>query len=251
MGCSSCEESLKAEISEKDEEELTEQEKAIMEGDAEAPEAYGPLSDYDGTFCQFCYRIGHVIALTLGVGTLYLGYYYGLQPGYSVAFTAAIYAPAVLSVLYYGRFPVLGAVFGPMVEKVAAKHFNIYLTTKAEQKYGQIADWYDGENNPTDPHDTFVTDGTEMHVVATSWAAEQCAPPDIDGALVRVEVEQTPMGPQIVDYHPWDPDVNMFPNTQYHVNPKAPTVCHGQEGQPVTTMSFSELMEEPQSGGVS
>lgn len=249
-GCESCEANLMAEIEDAagEGEELNEDVQAVLEGDKEAPFAYGPLSDWEGPYCKFCHGIGHVLAFVFAAVTFVGCYLMDIQLGYAIAFSLFLYGPLAVTVLYIGRFPLLGAMFGPWVEMFLGKYMNVYVTKKAEKEYGSAGLAMDGgQREPMREN----IHGPKMHVVAEPWAVENCAEPDAPGALVRVEIEETPTGPRIVDRHNFDPEVNYFQNTEYHIDPSQPTVCHTPEQQRVTTLDFDALINSRGEEGVS
>ena len=141
IGCSGCAEGTKAEIEEKDRADLTEDERRLLDAETEEemnaamPTFYGPLSSWDGAYCRFCHRVGQVGALVFGaaawaIASLYLNYGTQLSIGAGVG----TWITLALIVGYAGRFPVLGPVFGPVVERIFAS-MGIYLTKKAEKEY--------------------------------------------------------------------------------------------------------------------
>ncbi|MFC6755886.1 MULTISPECIES: hypothetical protein [Haloarcula] len=137
-----CDVNLRGEIHEKYEEkgeELTEDERAIYEAKTQEelneamPDNYGPASEFDGDFCNFCYRMGETGALVMGLAIMSLvtvagaGVEYFLYGGFIGIVTGI---GAVLGFLggipvwwnfhkkvrLKGYFPTLGPAFGPKVE---------------------------------------------------------------------------------------------------------------------------------------
>lgn len=242
-GCESCSENLTAELNSKSEEDLTESEKEALES-GEMPFAYGPLSDWDGAFCEFCHNIGQVMSLLTGVFAFTLASD-SMGTAGALGLALAIGGPLSMTVGYLGRFPIFGALFGPLVETGAAQ-FGIYVTEKARQEYSQggqaMADGgRPGVNN-------FARDGTEMHLVATDYAVEYCLSPQDPGAVKMVEVDNG----QIVDVHPAPPNMhfNRFRNIKDHVGLSKNTVCDGGLEDVITMMQFSELIQSGGSGGI-
>ena len=250
MGCDSCEQNLKAEIGSKDDEELTEQEKAVLEGDQEAPLFYGPLSSWDGDHCEFCHGIGQAGGIFFGFLAFLIAQDF-MTLGVGVAAGLVVWLILAVVVGYVGRFPILGALFGPIVEKIFAIQFDVYLTEAAKQKYGPDMPQTDGGRGPHQQtvERRFPMEGAEMHLVAAPWALEQCADMDTPGALMRVEVENG----QIVDHHNFHGQFNRFRNMHDHVGYRQfDNICaaESQTEGPTTVLDFSEVVNTGGQGGI-
>lgn len=147
-GCNGCGEGVQAEAQVKQGrgEELSEDERAVL--DADDPNealptvfgipAYGPLSPYNGTYCKLCYWTGLILCFMITATAGYVhpdgltaDVYFGL-PLWVVLFVFFVFQTMVVG--YLGRYPILGAVFGPIVERTAASQ-DVYLTAKAKQDY--------------------------------------------------------------------------------------------------------------------
>ena len=249
-GCDSCEKNLKAEIGSKDESEMTEQEKAVLEGEAEAPLYYGPLSSWDGDYCEFCHGIGQLGGLVFGFFAFVIVQdFYSIGAG--VGAGLAVWLPLAIIIGYVGRFPVLGALFGPIIEKIFALQFDIFLTEAAREKYGSAKPQTDGgrPGQVQSVENRFPMEGSEMHLVAAPWALEQCAEMDTPGALMRVEVENG----QIVDQHNFHGEFNRFRNLKDHVGYyQFDNVCasEAQTEGPTTVIDFSEVVNSNGQGGI-
>lgn len=238
-GCEACEQNLKAELESKDPDDLTESEKAVLEGEGDAPMYYGPLSSWDGDYCEFCHAIGQVGAIVFGV----LGFI-AVQDfttvGTGVIAGTAIWVVLAVIVGYVGRFPVLGALLGPIVEKVFALQFGIFLTEKAKKQYGPgIATDGGPRNEPVENRFDFI--GSQVHLVASPWGLETCADMDEPGALKRVFTENG----QIVDVMDFHPEFNRFRNMQDHVGFRQfNNVCqaHAQREGPTSLIDFAEVV---------
>lgn len=249
-GCDSCEKNLKAELGSKDEEELTDEERAILEGESDPPKYNGPLAPVNVDYCEFCHGVGQAGALIFGSLFALIGIL-EISQGIGILIGLVVWVGLAIVVGYVGHFPVLGPLFGPIVEKVFALQFGIYLTEKARQQYGTGAPTTDGgrPGHTQSVERRFPMKGTEMHVVAAPWALEQCADMDEQGALVRVEVENG----QIVDIHNYHPKFNRFPNVRDHVRSRQfDNVCkaHSQTRGPTTTIEFSELLNSDGKEGI-
>lgn len=251
-GCDSCSKNLEAEVRQKDPDDLTESEKKLLEEGADAAvpkfmgiEVYGPLSSWDGDYCEFCHGIGQFGGLVFAGGAFLVGLdLFGLGPAVLAGFI--VWLLLALSIGFFGRFPVLGALFGPIVEKIAAKQFGVYLTEKARDDY---APTQQGALNKGNAEYRMPLDGPEMHLLATPWALETCADMGADGAVVRAEIENG----DIVDIHPWEPEFNRFPNIIDHVGYRQfNNVCQAQKQQdgPVTVLSFQELLQTQGEEGI-
>jgi len=210
MGCEACEQNLKAEISDKDEDEMTEEEKKVLSGEKEMPRAYGPLSNWEGSYCEFCHGIGQFGSFSIGMMILLTGMILNLPFAYLFGISLFTMIGMSIVVGYYGRFPILGAIFGPIVERIAALHFGVYLTEAAKRKYGSRVE------NANFEHfaelDRRTMDGPEMHIIASDWAVDACADIDVNGALMVVEIENGQIFDQIA-FHP-----NMFFNRFRNIN---------------------------------
>lgn len=249
MACDSCTQNLRSELEDKDEEDLSDEERQILEGE-EAPKFVGPLSPVDVKFCSFCHGIGQV-------GALFWGLFVGIvlwsmfSLGIGMAIGGLLWLSLAITVGYVGYFPVLGPLFGPIVESIFASQFNIYLTKKAEDKYAPQAPQTQSQGQDTMVvEDRFPQEGTEMHVVASPEAFEQCADMDTQGALLRVEIDDKG---QMVDFHNFHPKFNKFPNVRDHVGfRRYNNVCEAKRKQegPVTLIDFQEVMNSQGKGGI-
>lgn len=269
-GCSSCEQQVGALIEAKEEsgQELSEQEKKIAEGEAGTPLLYGPLAFWvDIPWCHFCVTVGIILSFIVD------GILYALTPYLNPMLPFQITGEILLGFLVFeifldlvfGRYPILGALFGPYFEWFFAK-FGIYLTWDAVAVHGPgvksgvtpiFTQGYGGESGGGDAaasgggkparadggeQKRFTKHGTEVHVIPTQEAVERCAHPLAPGALIRVEIERTPVGFRIVDWHNFDPEVNRFQNINYHVDPTANTVCQQNRGNFMTEMQFRRFV---------
>lgn len=145
-GCKGCGENVEAEIEAKEESggQLTQHEQRIKEeGAAAVPFAYGPLSSYNGTFCGFCLRVGVLLVFVVTGLTAFFGrerlateIVAGVE-GWSLLLLFSVLQLGL--VLWLGRYPILGAVFGPIVERIAAS-LGWYITAKAERDYAGESD---------------------------------------------------------------------------------------------------------------
>jgi hypothetical protein len=248
-GCDSCAKNLKSEIGSKDESEMTEQEKAVLAGEQEAPWAYGPLSSWDGDYCEFCHGIGQIGAAFFGFIVWFIVQDL-FSSGAGVLAGVIIWIGLAIVVGYVGRFPVLGALFGPMVEKILALQFDIYVTEKARQDYGPGVRADGGRSGEEEVINDFPIKGAEMHLVAAPWALETCADLEPE-VLMRVEVENG----AIVDKHNFHPEFNRFRNLKDHVgyfNPNITNVCEAeaQSQGPTTLIQFSEVVQSQGQGGI-
>lgn len=285
-GCEACEQQVQALIQAKEEsgEELTEQERKIAEGEAETPLLYGPLAFWvDIPWCSFCVTVGIVLAFMVD-GLLYL-----LAPHINPflpfqitkEFLVVFLIVEIFMDLLFGRYPVLGAVFGPYFERFFAM-FGIYLTWDAIAAYGPGMDsgaepiFTQGLGGPSqadlemgggggqpqggggrspiaDGGDTkgFDVYGTEIHVIPTTVAVQRCMDPQVPGALIAVEIEETPVGHRVVDIHNFDPEVNRFENIHFHVNPRAPTVCQQSREDFMTELDFRRFIQSRGREGMS
>lgn len=252
MSCDACEQNLKAEIRAKDESERTEQERQVLEeGDDALPSlfgtpAYGPLSEYDGTYCEFCHGIGQVGSLMFG-GLVGFAVTWEVSLGIGILAGLLIWLPLALMVGYLGRFPILGSLFGPIVEKIVVLQFGVYLTKSSREKYGTGSPVTDGGRGQQTVERRFPMEGSEMHVVASPAALERCADMDEEGALLRLEVENG----QITDIHNFHPQFNQFRNIRDHVGYRRHSnVCDAkaQEDGPVTVIDFSEMLQNGPEG---
>lgn len=242
-GCDECEKNLKAELESKDEKELTDQERAILEGTAEAPAYTGPLSSADVDYCEFCHGVGQL-------GAILFGSIFGIAAissfGFGLGLLFGMFIWLVLAVIvgYVGHFPVLGPLFGPIVEKLAASQ-GYYPTEKAKKEYGS-AKMTDGSGGSVE--NRFPIEGSEMHLLAHPQALEMCWDMSPD-AVVRVEIENG----QIIDMHNFHPEFNRFKNLHDHVGYfQYNNVCqsHKHSNGPTTTLQFSELLQTQGEGGI-
>lgn len=265
-GCDTCEQNLGAELEAaveggegEDGQELSERAQKVMSGEEDYPWAYGPLSSWGregNPYCHFCHRIGHIGALVV-VGIVYLvtSNVYGAQTALPI--TVGIYFPLALVILYMGRFPFLGAVFGPLVEKYSALWLNVCLTKKAEQEYGCSSQQGGGMPTPDSsevgavepPRPGVRTHGTEVHLVATKIGVDNCMSVYDQGALARVIVEND----QIVDYLNAHPNMNFnrFSNLHDHVGVTrgVENLCQSEQ-EIVTEVDFAEMQQSGGRGGV-
>lgn len=244
MRCESCRESLEAEIRKKDQENLTSDERAILQGE-EIPRAYGPLSPVDVAYCRFCHTIGQIgsvlIASIVGIGI-------GLESsiGIGLLIGLVLWLSLAIVVGYLGRFPLLGPTLGPSVEWFFAEQFEIYLTEKSERQYGIQSN----AKIKTDPDDgteyelienRVPMEGPEMHLVATPAGIENCMDMNEFGALMLVQVEND----SIVDYYWFDRHYNRFENINDHVGlGQYQNVCDAERERegPVSYLQFSEFI---------
>lgn len=144
VGCRSCGESVQAEAQAKQDrgEELTEDEQRVL--DAEDPNevlpkkfgipVYGRLSSYDGQFCPFCEKVGFLLAIGLTAVLANFVFQSEFTGNTFWIATLLIGAAQLGMVLYTGRYLIVGAIAGPIVERVFAAG-GIYLTEKAKQEY--------------------------------------------------------------------------------------------------------------------
>lgn len=186
MGCDACEHNLMAEIEAKSDDELTDSErKAKQQFEAEGSTrgvvptlfgqpAYGPLSSWDGAHCSFCHRVGQLVALAVAITVATVaapsevkaaGFYVG-HGWVAIGVGVGVFVPLALLVGYYGRFPVLGPVFGGVLERVAAT-VNIYLTEHARQAYSPDTDA--AETVPVAADDETYTGGDVTVVDDPPW----------------------------------------------------------------------------------
>lgn len=143
VGCDSCEEKTKSEIQKKIDSggELTEDEQNLMDG-GDLPklfgiEAYGPLSNYDGTSCDFCVKAGVLVSFLITMVAWGASEYTSTSTvyGIDVAIILVVLLLAQgLMVGIFGRYLVLGPIFGPFFERVLAS-FNIYVSEQGREKY--------------------------------------------------------------------------------------------------------------------
>lgn len=246
-GCDTCEQNLKAELSSKSEDELTEEEQKILQG-GEVPSYTGPLAPVDVDYCSFCHGIGQFGALVFGS---MVGVAVGLEISYGIGILSGVLLWLILAVVvgYVGHFPVLGPLFGPIVEKIMAYQFGVYVTEKAEQEYGASVPSPSSPNSTDIPENRLRLDGPEMHLIAKPAAFEECAQVK-DENLFRVEVENG----YIVEVHEFNGNFNRFPNLKDHVgyrNPNVQTLCDIKRMDgPNTTLDFAELLQQQGQGGV-
>lgn len=247
-GCDACDANIKAELESKDEDQLSDQEKAILEGEADTPTFNGPLSPADVDYCEFCHGMGQLGAIVFAI---IVGFVVSDFVTIEIAVGVGVLFWLILSLIvgYAGRFPVLGALFGPIVEKLLAIYLDIYVTEKAKKEYGS-AIVNSGEGMYAQPvENRLPIDGTEMHLVASPWALETCADMDVPGALKRVEVENG----QITDIHSFHGQFNRFRMLNDHVGYRQfDNVCqaYAQNNGPTTIMEFSELISTEGEGGI-
>lgn len=239
MGCEACEQNLKAEIGDKDEEEMSEEEKKVLSGEKEMPEAYGPLSSWDGAYCNFCHGMGQFGAFSIGIFILAMGMFMDLPFPYVFAFSLFTMIGTSIVVGYYGRFPVLGALIGPIVERIFALHFGIFLTEASKKKYGKKLKHAEGYSHFSEL-DKRTMEGPELHIIASDWAVDACADIDADGAVFAVEVKNG----QIIDHITFHPNMsfNRFQNVQDHVgvtNREVNNICQ-YRSKPTTFSEFAE-----------
>jgi len=250
-GCDSCAKNLRAELGSKDDDDLTEEERAVLEGEKEAPKYYGPLSSWEGDFCEFCHGIGQAGAVFFGLLSFVVMTDFVSSYGIGILVGLVVWLSLALVVGYVGRFPLLGALFGPIVEKVFALQFGVYLTEKAKRDYGSGVAADGGPGTRSEQVERrFPLEGAEMHVVASPWALETCADMSKSGALIRLEVENG----QIVDRHSFHPEFNRFPNLVDHVGFRQfDNVCqaHAQRDGPTTVIEFAEVVGSDGDGGIS
>lgn len=124
-----------AEAEEKDPDERTQQEQAILDGEESVPFAWGPLSGYDGSICPTCFWVGILGSLlTGGVLAAYVSLW-GYPLRILLPAWLGLSSPLLLSVLWLGRFPLFGAKLGPPVERFFAR-FGWYISAKARREYG-------------------------------------------------------------------------------------------------------------------
>lgn len=243
-GCDACDANVRAELESKDPEEITEEERQILEGESETPLFYGPLAPTDIAYCEFCHAIGQVGAVFFG----FLAFWIATsltEIGIGLIVGGLIWLSLTVVVGYVGRFPILGALFGPIVEKILAVQFGVFVTKSAQKKYGSPP----SERPPVVEY-RMKTDGPEVHLTASPWALEQCAEMSAQGALQRVVIEDG----HIVDIHPWNPDTNRFSNIINDVGfGQYKNVCEAYSNLdgPVTTLEFQELLQSQGERGIS
>lgn len=279
MGCSSCETQVQSLIEAKQEsgEDISEDERKIIEGESKTPMLYGPLAWWvDIPWCRFCFTTGVVLSFAIDILLWVL-----VAPHVSFITKEVLVVFLGVELLldgFFGRYPILGAVFGPVFERIFAAA-GIYLTWDAVAMYGPgvgagvtpiFTQGYKPSETQTKGNQTMNTDntgnggsgyetfgnapggkgpdfqryGTEIHVVPTDAAVETCADPQTPGALIRVVVEKSPTGTKIKDIHPWYPEYNAFENIEYHVNPNAKSVCAGEASEIMTFTRFQQTQVE-------
>jgi len=247
MGCEACDANLRAELSSKDEDELSEEEQRILEG-GDPPRYTGPLAPVDVEGCSFCHGIGQLGAIVFGV---LIGLAVGLEVSYGVGIGVglAVWLFLTITVGYVGHFPVLGPLFGPGVEKVMAYQFGIYVTEKAKKEYGASTPGPSAPHVTEKPENRVRLDGPEIHLIAKPGPFEECAQMK-DENLYRVEVQDG----YIVDYHEFNESFNKFPNMKDHVgyrNPNVKTLCDAKNMEgPNTILDFAELLQQRGQGGL-
>jgi DNA repair exonuclease SbcCD ATPase subunit len=150
---------------EQGERELTEREREIVNTPDDqledvAPTKYGPLSDFDGSYCRFCHRMGQIGALVFGV-TAALIVWWSIQngtidvPNWAIGVAGiGVWAPLAYITGVNGYFPILGPRLGPYVEGFLA-NLGIYVTATARKEYEE-------EPNSTEPEDEITIDEIEM-----------------------------------------------------------------------------------------
>lgn len=250
--CGSCSKNLAAEAANKDEEDMTESERKLASGEAEledlAPSflgavAYGPLSDWDGDYCHFCFNIGLIGSAIIGVAVFYFLIHF-----YPYWLSGYVGGGVSVTLMYIvgkiGRFPVLGALFGPIVEAIFARGFGVYLTAAAEQKYkGEIAETAKGRSMQSKAFNNIDMVGPQMYLVTTERAKSECWDVSAPGALLLVRKKNDQIV-EVQDFHSND-NFNNFQNIQDLVGVGREHLCQGTK-EPVTRMQFAEMLE---SGG--
>lgn len=124
--------------------ELTEAERQLVEADddeiqAVVPNNYGPLSNWDGTYCKFCHSVGQAGAIVVGLLTgLFFLYLIDVGQPAALGLGAGIWVLLAYTVGKKGYFPILGPKLGPIVERLFAA-FGVYLTATARREHQETA----------------------------------------------------------------------------------------------------------------
>ena len=167
LGCDSCEDNIRAELEDKDPEDRTEKEQAIVDKEQDPPLFNGPLWPNGVDGCSLCHgagQLGALIVTLVVMGILYTQASMSDQGIIRVG--VALFVVQALVVGVVGNYPLLGPLLGPPVEWFFAKR-DIYLTAKAEKEYGGQEDQNHGN--------TTVTDGG---VTAVDTEVEEIGEPD-------------------------------------------------------------------------
>lgn len=112
--CDGCDEKTKEQIENKDPDDRSDREQAILDGEETTPRFNGPLVPNNVTHCSFCHGVGQLGALVFGVAGYGLATHFEL--GSAVAIGAGVWLFLALVVGIVGHFPILGPIFGPIVE---------------------------------------------------------------------------------------------------------------------------------------
>lgn len=122
-GCTSCEQKQREQILEKPTDQRTEDEKRILEEGLHSVvptifgfPAYGPLSGYEGTYCEFCHLAGQLGAVATGIVTTLSLVFLGTGQGIALLAGLIVFLSGAILTGYLGRYPFFGAVLGPAIE---------------------------------------------------------------------------------------------------------------------------------------